>query len=301
MPRLIRPPLGSALVATVVSLLLGCGSTDSVTGVTTATLEVTTLTQGAWADQDGYQIRVDSGPAIRIGINSSISLDNLSSGPHTVELADVAAECTLVSSNPVEVQVARDETSRVSFNIVCQDAVGSIEVKVVALGGTPPESLTIQLDNGPVTAFAASDTFRFASVPYGDHRVTVVAPPGNCLPGGFLSTQTVTVRSGRVGMVFTMVCNSSPVGQIQVTLATSVINWGNYIPTGFRVTLDNAVTVPIGANGSVTFTSVAAGTHVLQVTAPSFCGASFFDTNRKQVTVTGAQTALVSFRELCIG
>lgn len=98
-----------------------------------------------------------------------------------------------------------------------------------------------------------------------------------------------------------MVCNSSPVGQIQVTLATSVINWGNYIPTGFRVTLDNAVTVPIGTNGSVTFTSVAAGTHVLQVTAPSFCGASFFDTNRKEVTVIGGHSTLVSFRELCIG
>ena len=113
--------------------------------------------------------------------------------------------------------------------------------------------------------------------------------------------QTVMVQTQPVTVEFPVTCYPPGTGSLEVTLQTSVFNWGDNTPSGFRVALDDGVSLAVAANGKVTFDSVATGVHTLQVTTPAFCGASFYDTNRKTIQVNQGAVTSVQFRELCIG
>jgi hypothetical protein len=83
-------------------------------------IAVTTTTTGESVDPDGYTISIDDGAPQAIGVNSTATITGLSEGEHSMELGEVASNCSLGGlANPMTVTVVTGETSEVTFTITC--------------------------------------------------------------------------------------------------------------------------------------------------------------------------------------
>jgi hypothetical protein len=95
-------------------------------------IRVTTVTSGSEIDPDGYTVEIDEGcspwdygcdPASietqGIGVNGTLTLADLREGSHAVTLGNVAANCRVVGSNPVQVEVSFGGTASADFAVMC--------------------------------------------------------------------------------------------------------------------------------------------------------------------------------------
>src|SRR5205085_12423452 len=71
----------------------------------TGTLNVTTSTSGDSPDPNGYTFTVDGGASQPIQTNQTIPLTGVSATSHTVELGDVAGNCTVTGGTSRTVTV----------------------------------------------------------------------------------------------------------------------------------------------------------------------------------------------------
>ena len=113
--------LSRLLVLAIALLILqGCkGDPPTAPGNLTGSLSITTSTTGDGLDSDGYLCRMDRGTSERMGINETVMLSGIAPGRHSVELLDVASNCTLVGPNPRSVIVPHVATVATSFHITC--------------------------------------------------------------------------------------------------------------------------------------------------------------------------------------
>jgi hypothetical protein len=88
-------------------------------GPTTGSLTATTSTSGSGLDPDGYTVTVDGGASQAIGINGSVTFDNLTAGSHSVEITGVAANCSVSGPNPRTVSVPAGGTANTAFSVTC--------------------------------------------------------------------------------------------------------------------------------------------------------------------------------------
>ena len=104
-------------------LVLGCNldSPVSVSIPEAGTLVVTTETSGSNLDPDGYRLTV-TGETINanrdIGLNDSTAFSVLRGGDCTVELSDLAANCS-IDANPQFVSVPVSNEATVTFIVSC--------------------------------------------------------------------------------------------------------------------------------------------------------------------------------------
>src|SRR5204863_215808 len=79
----------------------------------TGSLRVTTSTTGSSLDGDGYTVTVDGSTGEQITINNSagVTFTGLSEGSHTVELSDVAGDCSVTGPNPRTLTVTAGATA----------------------------------------------------------------------------------------------------------------------------------------------------------------------------------------------
>ena len=138
--------LGRGLFAMVtVTAAAGTACRDSTNPVPNAdvmppvlgTLVVSTSTTGAALDPDGYTVTVDGTLSQPVGTSGSVTFDSLVSGPHRVELAGVAENCTVIGANPQTDPVPAGDTARAAFAVSCAS------VRIIGLGQiqdawTPP-------------------------------------------------------------------------------------------------------------------------------------------------------------------
>jgi hypothetical protein len=89
-----------------------------ICSVTTGRIAITTLTTGAGQDPDGYILRIDGGQQQSIGLNASLEISAIS-GPHSVALREVPANCNIQGKNPRKVVVSPDHRSSAEFVISC--------------------------------------------------------------------------------------------------------------------------------------------------------------------------------------
>jgi hypothetical protein len=94
------------------------------------TLEITTSTTGSDQDPNGYRVRVDGGPPQPIGLSGTIALSNISPAQHTVELLDIATNCTISGSNRRTVTVTSGQTTNVAFAIACVAASPTLNLRI---------------------------------------------------------------------------------------------------------------------------------------------------------------------------
>jgi WD40-like Beta Propeller Repeat len=287
----------AALLFFVVVLpLYACGddSGGGVTAPSTGSLAITTTTTGQPSSGDAYSYVLDGGTPQPIGFNASITLTDLSSGSHEIELSGLPEGCTAGGTNPVTVTVTEAETAMVSFSVTCVPPVGTIQI-AAASSGPAPATYALLLDGTAQGDISATASRTLASVPAGTHAVGLADVPANCQiteP----NPQPVTVAAGATANVtFTVACTAPPAqtGILRITATTS----GND-PDGYQVTVDGGAAQPLGANAAVTVVNVAAGSHTV-VLADLESGCTVSGPNPRTVTVTPNAQANVAFVVTC--
>lgn len=85
----------------------------------TGFIQARTHTTGTNIDPNGYFVDIDSGNALGIDANGVTTL-GIDAGDHTVNLTDVAANCTVQGDGPSQsVTVTGGQTAHVTFEVVC--------------------------------------------------------------------------------------------------------------------------------------------------------------------------------------
>ena len=89
-------------------------------------ITVSTSTGGEDVDPDGYTLRLDGAERGPIGSTATVTLDQLAPGPHSVELAGVAANCQVEGDNPRSVTVTAGSAVPAAFTVNCAAQSGSV-------------------------------------------------------------------------------------------------------------------------------------------------------------------------------
>jgi len=111
--------LRSCAIAAMVFALVACDDDDPV-GPTTGEVEVEVLTTGEGTDDDGYTVGLDSGAETEaVAVNDTITFADVDTGSHTVELTDLASNCSVDGDSSQTVSVQASETETVSFAVTC--------------------------------------------------------------------------------------------------------------------------------------------------------------------------------------
>ena len=113
------------VLAVVAAGLVGCGD-DNPIGPQLGTVEVKVTMAGQSFDADRFVVSLDDGAQTEDLVariydffaSGSVTLE-VEAGDHTVELTDIAANCTVAGDNPVSVTVTTGETSTASFALTC--------------------------------------------------------------------------------------------------------------------------------------------------------------------------------------
>ncbi|UCC83486.1 MAG: PD40 domain-containing protein [Gemmatimonadota bacterium] len=138
------------------TLVGGCGGDagDDVSGPsTTGSIRVTTSTTGDDLDPDGYTIILDGTQSQAMTINGSVTFSGLGEGSHSIQLSDVAVNCTVSGENPRTAIVAAGQTRGEDFGVTCAAALydrvafhssrdGNAEIYIMNVDGSDPVRLT---------------------------------------------------------------------------------------------------------------------------------------------------------------
>jgi hypothetical protein len=270
---------------------IGCSSDSSVNTVETGAIEVNSSTTGSLLDPDGYAVSLDAGSGQPIGSNASLTLSDIVPGQHTVELSDIASNCTVSGPNPGAITVVANATAQSSFTVTCVS--GSIEI-ITATSGTPldPDGYTVSLDATPGQPVGINASLTLSDVAPGQHTVELSGLASNCTVTGSNPQVVTVVANATAQSSFAVTCES---GSIEIITATS----GTALdPDGYDVSLDGAPQQPIGINASLTLTDVAPGQHTVELSGlASNCGVT--GANPKTVRVVANTTAQVSLDVTC--
>jgi major membrane immunogen (membrane-anchored lipoprotein) len=108
----------AAVVAAV--FLVGCSGSDTAPPAR-GSIRATVTTTGANIDPDGYELDVFGGStrSITIPANNEVLIADLTAGQYDVQLRDLAANCSVNGSNPVQATVVVGDTVSVAFAVDC--------------------------------------------------------------------------------------------------------------------------------------------------------------------------------------
>jgi len=278
--------------------LLACNGED-VTAPRTGSLAVSTVTAGAEPATDGYTLLIDGTEHGPIGAAATVTLSDITPGPHTLGLSNVAGNCVIQGDNPRGVTVVAGEITTIAFDITCAttaEPTGTIFVLTTTNDGVrgDPDGYTLVLDT--TRSQPISGVF-ITSVPQGSHSLELSGVAASCTVDG-ANPLFVTVSAGdTVQVTFTISCvptDPAP-GGLQVNITTT----GSSLDTdGYRLALRYRAPVPIGVNAALTVSPVAAGEQpVGLISLADNCVVQ--GQNPQTVDVTLAQTASVAFTVIC--
>src|SRR6266513_965599 len=165
-PRIVTVPAGGAVEA---SFTITCSAL-------TGTLNVTTSTSGDSPDPNGYTFTVDNGTPQSIADSQTIAL-TLPTGSHTVQIGDVASNCTVTNGTSRTVTVTAGGAVAASFTITCTALTGSLTVTTSTTGSSAPTGYTVTVDGGQSKSIAASGTASYSGLTPSSHAVQLKGLP----------------------------------------------------------------------------------------------------------------------------
>ncbi len=192
------------------------GSTtfDVVCNSLTGNVEAITSTTGVSIDPDGYTVEVDGVTSDPIGVNDTITIDDLDVGDHSVELTGVAANCTVSGDNPRTVTVPDDVpdpsggTVQTSFAVNCVQALGDLTVQTSTTGtDVDPDGYTVTVDGGVNQPVGSNGSVTFTNLDVGQHTVVLTGIATNCTVTGN-NPRTVDVQFGPNSELFEITCQA---------------------------------------------------------------------------------------------
>ncbi|MGZ8391973.1 MAG: hypothetical protein ACXWWK_03940 [Gemmatimonadales bacterium] len=275
---------------------LACAG-DGGTDVVLPPLRITTATSGAEVDPDGYSVSIDGQAAQPIGLNATLTVDQIADGQHTVELSGIAGNCAVGGQNPQTVSVASGATATIAFEISCSSATGAIQIvttTIAAGGDIDPDGYSLSIDGQAAQPIGANATLTVEGITEGSHTVALSGIAVNCGVVG-QNPQAVSVLSGSTASLSFEITCSSGTGSIQVVTTTTGTGTD---PDGFALLLDGSDRGAIGVSATSSLTGLTAGPHSIGLTGlAGNCQIS--GENPRAVSVPAGGTAQVAFAVSC--
>jgi hypothetical protein len=287
------------IAVTVSAAAVGCGGGEGLTvPPTPGTLEITTSTSGAEQDADGYSVQIDGGPARTIGAAATLTVTEVTPGTHTVQLGEVAANCTISGDNPRTVSVTAGETTTVSFAVTCNPTTGSLTITAATTGPSPDsDGYIISIDGADRGTLAVNGAVTIIGLVPGSYLVGLSGVAANCQIQGDNARSVIITAGQNASLMYTITCATPPpgTGSLHITTATTGPDPDR---NGYTFAIDGGVSQPIGVNGTTTLTNLAAGAHVATL-ADVAGNCTLQGTNTRSVTVTGGATTELNFLITC--
>lgn len=266
--------------------LLACGDPAAPS---TGTLRVATATTGDDPDQDGYLLSVDEADPVSLDPNGISDLE-LAPGRHTLSLLGVAAQCSVVSPNPLGVEVPSHTTTIVTIEITCPLTGARITVATTGLD-LDSNGYRLEVDGTDRGRLPGNGTL-VTRLESGERTFTLTDVAPNCAVDG-QSREVTVVHEETATVAFAVVCVATT-GVIRMLVDAS----GTDLDGSYRAVLDGR-----SARASYrepTYLHVGPGTHVVSLVPPSNCSVS---TPPQEVTVTAGglvrDTVEVRFSVTC--
>ncbi len=268
---------------------------------TTGTLTIAASTNGPSQDPDGYTISIDGASRGTLAVNGAVTVSGLAAGSHLVGLSGMSANCLVQGDNARSVNITAGQNASIVYTITCAEppaGAGSLRITTTTSGENPDANgYTFALDAGVSQPVGVNGTTTLTNVAAGGHVVTLADVAGNCSVQG-TNPRSVTVSSGATAdLSFAITCTATS-GSIRVSVATS---GSGSDADGYVAKLDNGEPgLPLPANGSVSFTSVAVGSHTVELSGLS-ANCTVTGSASQTTTVAAGTTSELSFSVTCTG
>lgn len=261
----------------------------------TGDLDVTGATTGTDLDADGYTVSVDGGVAQALAINGTISVTGLAAGDRSVQLGDVAPNCSVAGMNPRIVTIPAGATATTTFDVTCSALAGAIDATTSTTGvELDPDGYTVAVDGGAGQLIGINATVNFGGLSVGNHDVTLIGIETNCSVTGANPLSVAVTDGGTTAAAFDVACFASA-GDITVTTQTT---GASIDPNGYVVTVDGGSNTPIESNEIKTLTGFSAGNHDVELTGME-PNCTVTSTNPQTVAVTDGGDTPVTFDVSC--
>jgi hypothetical protein len=257
-------------LAVGVAGLLSCGEKDVGPSEPRSELDVVVTTTGDDIDIDGYRVVLDGVRSQPIGVNGTVSFTGLTAGSHTVELSDIAGNCSPTGPNPRTVTLPPDAGTTLSMTITCIVNSGDLGVSVSTVGPSPdPDGYVVTVtpaqgqagmapgdsgatgasDPGQSQPVGVNGTVTFSALPAGGYWVELTELAANCTVAEANPTSVSVPAGGTASSGFAVTCDAR-LGDLEVT---SITTGGNLDPDGYTVSVDGGPSQAIATNGTTTF------------------------------------------------
>ncbi|HEX2249073.1 MAG TPA: hypothetical protein VHH32_01915 [Gemmatimonadales bacterium] len=182
-------------------------------GPGTGTIEITTSTTGSDLDPDGYSVSVDGAAGQPLGPNARLTVSNVPSGAHRVDLLGIAANCSLSVPNPRRVTVTAGSSVTVAFAVNCAarpPETGAVRVSVSTSGASQDaDGYTVSMDGGSEQSIAVNGSRTIQGLAPGQHSAQLGGIAANCTVAGE-NPRSVNVTAGQTATVdFSVSCVST--------------------------------------------------------------------------------------------
>ena len=172
---------------------------------------------------------------------------------------------------------------------------GTLQVTTTTAGDEPdPDGYTVRLDGGEGQAIGVAATIERSELePRADHTLLLEGLAPNCSVEE--NPRTVPITAGQTTTTtFAVVCTATSGGVVISTLTTGAAP----DPDGYSVVLDGVDRGPIPANGQLSLTGLALGSHVVGLSGLAG-NCSLQGDNLRAVTVAPGSSATVDYAIAC--
>jgi hypothetical protein len=221
---------------------------------TTGNLSVRVGTTGPTPDPDGYNVTLDGDSSHTVGLNDTTVYSGLAPRSYTVQLDDVALNCTVTGgATRSGVAVSAGQTATVTFAVNCPTTpppTGDLKVRATTTGATPdPDGYTVTIDGGQSRTISNNDstTYTLAAATY---TVLLGDIESNCTVSNGPSSRTVSVTAGQTRTEpFAVDCPSPPATRLLFSVQPRTTTAGATITPAVQVRAADAQ-----GNTNTTFT-----------------------------------------------
>jgi len=134
---------------------MSCDGTAPGPGGSPGGLGLVTTTGGIQPDSDGYTIMLDGTAQGRIGPNDSLTLPDVGTGSHAVELSDIQFNCATLGQFTRTVSVSNDAEAVVDYSVAC-DARSRSRIAFLRDRTLAPELFLMNADGSELTSLEDS-------------------------------------------------------------------------------------------------------------------------------------------------
>lgn len=261
-----------------------CGGDDEGTTAPgeRGNFSVLTSSTGPELDADGYEILVNDIFAALIGPNDSVQFGNRAADTYTVQLADVAGNCTVAGENPRSVTVSSGAEAVTTFDVTCTETAGVLQVVTETTGPDPDDAYTLFVDGDFAGPIGANDTISSAELVTGNHSVRIGDIALNCQIVGNPGREVSVPSQDTVRTTYEVLCTDR-VGYVRLITSTT-----GTLPDedGYEAVIEFGTPIALPTTGVRTVGSVAAGVTTVRLVESSVAdNCSIEGPNPRTVTV----------------